>query len=162
VTPSIRPAVRGDAARVHEIATAAWHDAHEPIIGRDAVREFLDRYYTPADLREAIEKPETVFLVVGDPIAGFVEVGPSGDEDGTWTVYRIYVHPDEYGDGIGTRLLSAAESRVDAERLRLVVMGDNDRAVGFYESRGFERVDTAESEWGTTDFVYEKPLEDTA
>lgn len=162
---TIRDAEPDDAPALHAVAAAAWRDAHAPIVGEATVEEFLDDYYTKPDLREATRHESTIFLVAeADEPVGFVEVGPI-DEPGVWSVYRLYVHPDHFEEGFGTELLRAVESRLrdtDAKRLRLTVMADNERAVGFYEARGFERVETRESDLDTTDHVYEKPLDGTA
>ncbi len=142
---------------------AAWHEAHAPLIGDDHVEAFLAEHYTQADLRDAIESANSVFLVADcERVRGFVEVGP-GDGDGTWSVYRIYVHPDHYGEGVGTSLLdaAAAELPASASRLRLVVLAGNDRARGFYESRGFEFVREKPNEFDARDAVYAKRLDDT-
>lgn len=162
---TIRDATPEDASAIHEVAAAAWHDAHAPIIGESETEDFLEEYYSIPALRNAVRNAKSIFLVADQGnVVGFVETGPT-DNTGVWSVYRIYVRPEQYGRGVGTALLSAAESRLrdtDAERLRLVVMAGNDRAVGFYESREFERVDTRENAFGDLDVVYEKPLDDTA
>jgi len=160
---TVRDAVPGDAARVREIAAAAWRDAHAPLVGDDRVEEFLAAHYTESDLRDAIEREESVFLVAErDDVLGFVEVGPTDDGD-TWSVYRIYVHPEHYGAGVGTTLLDGAEARLpDAvTRLRLVVLAGNDRARGFYEARGFRFVREKPNEFDTRDAVYVKRLDGT-
>ena len=45
------------------------------------------------------------------PVLGFVSVGPSRDEvapPGDGEVYALYVHPDTWGTGVGSRLLTTA------------------------------------------------------
>ena len=60
----------------------------------------------------------------------------------------IYVHPDWWGEGVGTALLDrgldALPDRV--ETVRLEAFADNDVGARFYEVRGFERVETSETE----------------
>ncbi|MEE6208686.1 GNAT family N-acetyltransferase [Salarchaeum sp. III] len=159
----VRDAARGDAARVREIAAVAWRDAHAPLIGEERVAEFLAEHYTERDLRNAIASEKSAFLVAErEAVVGFVEVGPVDDPD-TWSVYRIYVHPEHYGAGVGTALLDAAESRLpdSVSRLRLVVLSGNDRARRFYEARGFEFVRETPNEFDTRDAVYAKRLDGT-
>lgn len=57
---------------------------------------------------------------------------------------ELYVHPDHWGRGIGTRLLERGIEVLpgDARRLRLETLTDNERARRFYEARGFERTGT--------------------
>lgn len=63
---------------------------------------------------------------------------------------EIYVHPDHWGDGIGTALLERGLNLLpeDATALKLEVLAANDRGRGFYEARGFKRVGTSETQIG--------------
>ena len=99
----VRPATREDVAGVQRVGRAAWHAAHEPIVGAEAVDE-----------------------------------GP-----GVYGLGNCYVHPDRWGEGVGSRLLDRTERAVRSDggnRIRLAVMADSERAIGFYESSGYERV----------------------
>lgn len=81
------------------------------------------------------------FLVAeadGRPI-GFCFFGKSSDE-GWGEVFAIYVHPDRWGQGHGSRLLAAAEVfLVDGgfDRALLWVLDTNRAARAFYEERGW-------------------------
>ncbi len=76
---------------------------------------------------------------------------------------EIYVHPDRWGDGIGTALLNEALEVVPPtiEAIRLEMLAGNKRAREFYTARGFEVVDESEFEIAgelyPTD-VYVRPL----
>lgn len=159
----VRPARDGDVPAVQRVASAAWHAAHADIAGADVVEEFLAEYYTVARLREDVADESRLFLVADDPgdggddgtdtgesgaertgVVGFALALPAEGEPGVYALGRIYVHPDRWGEGVGSRLLERVETEVrerGASRLRLGVMAENTRAVEFYESRGFERVD---------------------
>ena len=59
-------------------------------------------------------------------------------------MWKLYVHPDHHGRGIGSRLLAEVESRVEGDELWLEVVEGNEQAFAFYRSKGFveaERVD---------------------
>ncbi|SFS43377.1 GNAT family N-acetyltransferase [Halostagnicola kamekurae] len=84
---------------------------------------------------------------------------------------RIYVDPDSWDDGVGSALVTALEETLDDsfETLRVHVLAGNDVGISFYESTGFERVETRitdlEAEIDETEIdapleehVYEKPL----
>lgn len=66
-------------------------------------------------------------------------VGPRDAE-----LTELYVHPDYWGEGIGTALLEAGIDRLpDAtEGIVLEVFADNERGRGFYEAQGFEQTGT--------------------
>lgn len=157
----IRDASPDDAEAVRRVAEAAWHDAHDDIVGADAVGEFLAENYAPADLRERYRDGDSTTFVatVDEEIVGYA-TGVPGDD--AYSLGSIYVHPDRQGDGIGSALLERVEREARAsifDTLRLVVMADNEDAVGFYEARGFERAGDHYDEFLDVDgYVYERLL----
>jgi ribosomal protein S18 acetylase RimI-like enzyme len=161
--PAIRPARPADVPAVREVAAAAWHEAHAPIVGAERVEAVLEDWYDPEGLHEAVAA-DAPFLVAereGD-VVGFAAGRRDEDDPGCFHLGRIYVHPDRWGEGVGTALLDAvvaAARERDADRLRLGVMADNDRARGFYEDRGFERVgDRRDERLGVRAVLYERPI----
>jgi ribosomal protein S18 acetylase RimI-like enzyme len=163
--PRIRPATRSDAPAVRATAHASWHAAYDDVLGPETVERVVDEWYGVASLRTAVA--ESVFHVaaVDGAVVGFVNAGPNPEYDeGTAELYRIYVHPDRWGEGIGGRLLAAVEDDLGAEgydRLRLSVLAENAVGVGFYEGHGFEHVETGTVDLGDESYVdrdYLKPL----
>ncbi|MFB6151711.1 MAG: N-acetyltransferase family protein [Haloarculaceae archaeon] len=156
----VREATVADVPAVQQVATVAWHAAHDPIVGPAAVDEFLDEYYSAERLRGHLADESQTLLVAEDHgddvtsageggIAGFALVTSIDDEPGVFGLGSLYVLPGRWGERIGTRLLDRAEAvvrRRGGSRLRLGVMAGNDRAIAFYESRGFERVGTDRDE----------------
>ena len=63
---------------------------------------------------------------------------------------EIYVHPDWWGEGLGTTLLDAAlaEVPVDIVGISLEMLAENDIGRRFYESCGFEADDSDQIEIG--------------
>jgi len=159
----IRDARVDDVAAVERVATAAWHEAHAPIAGEAAVEQFLSKYYDGDRLREYVADPSQSLVVADDNgIVGFALVTPYDEEPGVFTLGSIYVHPDRWGEGVGTRLLVRIEDVTrerGGSRLRLGVMAENDRAVGFYESHGYERHDEGYDErLGVEQYTYARDL----
>ena len=166
----VREARTGDVEAVQRVASAAWYAAHADIAGEEVVSEFLAEYYSTQRLREDVADRSRLFLVAEDEgitgeesaVVGFALALPAEDEPGVFALGRIYVDPDHWGEGVGTRLLDRVESHVrarDESRLRLGVMAENDRAVGFYESRGFERVEAGHDDrLDVRRYVYVKDL----
>ncbi len=158
---AIRPAEPDDVKGIQRIARVSWHAAYDDIIGADTVTETIDEWYDVQDLRQHTVQDDHEFYVAdADGILGFAHVAPHGN--GVFQLLRIYAHPDEWGSGLGTRLLNRVEERLrerDGERLRLHVLADNEIGVSFYESRGFDRVDEQDaSGFGVREYVYEKDL----
>jgi putative acetyltransferase len=54
-------------------------------------------------------------------------------------VRAVYVRPEAAGDGVGTALLDALESRARDLRLDALTLHASLNAVGFYERAGYER-----------------------
>ncbi|SIQ80532.1 Ribosomal protein S18 acetylase RimI [Haladaptatus litoreus] len=160
---AVRPAESDDAPAIRRVARESWHAAYDDIIGADTVDETIDQWYDTEHLRESATNPDHEFFVAErEEIVGIVHAAPSSDENGVFRLLRIYVVSDEWGLGLGSRLLSRVEERLrerDSETLRLTVLADNDVGVGFYESRDFERVEEGEAEgFGAGEYVYEKTL----
>lgn len=157
----VRVATPEDAPGVRRVADAAWHDAHAPIIGEESVEAFLAEYYDVEALRERYRSGDsTTFVAEDEAVVGYAS-GVPGDE--AYDLGSIYVHPERQGEGVGSRLLEAVESRgrdANYDTLRLVVMADNDAARGFYEARGFEHAaDDYDPNLDVQNCVYEKSLE---
>jgi ribosomal protein S18 acetylase RimI-like enzyme len=89
----------------------------------------------------AVLEHETVFVaeVAGTP-AGYVALDRS---EHAVRVDQLFVSPEHEAEGVGRQLLEYAEGYAiysGAETLQVVVEGGNDRAVSFYQGRGFMRV----------------------
>jgi len=148
-------------AEVRELIRAhglSWRAAYDGILPQ-AVLDAMTVDPTPEEVEGWADglggDGATAFVAVVDgTVRGFVDmrwgaentkpfVGP--DEAG---VKAIYVHPDWWGEGVGTALLrrglDALPDRV--ERVRLEAFADNDVGARFYEARGFERVGRGETE----------------
>lgn len=156
----VRPAEPADVPAIERVAREAWHAAYDDILGERAVETVLDDWYAPDDLRESVDGEDHVFPVAtAEDLQGFAHAGtPPGSDD--WHLFRLYVHPDHWGRGIGTALLDHVEAAL-AQRgvstYELAVLAENDVGVSFYESRGFERVGTETVELAgveTTEYWY--------
>lgn len=141
----IREATLRDAEAVQRVARAAWHAAHEQIIGAEAVDELLDRWYDREGLRKRITRDDApMFLAIDDgEVVGFTQGVPGEDNNNPAdaVVGSIYVLPEYWGEGIGTELLNRL---FDAFRengwtsVCLAVMAENDVGRSFYDTHGFE------------------------
>ncbi len=101
--------------------------------GRDA--------WTWLDVLEALTFPGTVRLkaVVGEDIVGYV-IGDRRSARLGW-IASIGVHPTARRQGIGRRLLLAAERALDTPRVRLTLRTSNQAAYQLYTQLGYEKVD---------------------
>ncbi|OIB58316.1 GNAT family N-acetyltransferase [Natrialba sp. SSL1] len=184
---TIRQAPPSAAATIREIARESWHAAYDEFLGASQVDRMIDDWYEldelESDIENAADQAGASFLVAvpseGDDATsderagnaaaavGFAHAGVDPDEPDTAHLPRLYARPDVWGEGVGTVLMDRVEVdlRSYSERLRLTVLADNEVGVSFYESRGFEQVETRSSDLESVDgegvleeHIYEKPL----
>ena len=169
---SVRRATPAEASAVRGIARESWHAAYDRILGPDRVDEYVDDWYAIDGLEESIRgataRDDATFLVAesdsrGDGrIRGFAHASADPDADAVADLHRLYVRPDAWGEGAGTALLERVETALApvCDRLRLTVLADNEVGISFYESAGFERLETRPSDVGTDleECIYGKPL----
>lgn len=161
----IRPAAPADAAGIQRVARASWHAAYDPVLGAQQVDETIDTWYDPDRLvRDDIKRADRPFFVamLESEVVGFVEAVPDEDDVGTAHLYRLYVAPASWRQGIGGSLLERIEAVLAErgyERLRLSVVAANDIGIGFYESNGFRRISvTHDHQFDVEQYAYQKPL----
>jgi ribosomal protein S18 acetylase RimI-like enzyme len=161
----VRPAQSDEAESIRAVGRAAWHAAYDPIHGPETVEELFDSWWSVGDLREGAADADRTLLVAarGDDVRGMIDGRPDPERDGVFGIGRLYVHPEEWGEGLGTRLVDALRERLPdgVRRLRLAVLAENDVGVSFCESYGFERVGRRVEESGGEaheEYVYELEL----
>ncbi|WP_435333752.1 GNAT family N-acetyltransferase [Haloarchaeobius sp. TZWWS8] len=159
---TIREATESDTPAIQRVADAACHAVYDSILGPESTDNIVQNWYDPDQLvTQDIHPEERLFsvVVVADEVVGFVEAMPDHEEDATHHLYRIYLHPDYWGDGIGHQLLAHVEANLPegTDELRVSVLGDNEVGVRFYEGEGFERFATHEDEqFGVERYEYRK------
>lgn len=86
---------------------------------------------------------QALFVVELDRgLVGFASVGPSRDEDadGAGEVTALYLLPDQWGQGLGRKLMAAAVGSLanfGFDQATLWVLETNERARRFYEAGGW-------------------------
>ncbi|PCR92710.1 GNAT family N-acetyltransferase [Natrinema ejinorense] len=173
---AVRHATVDDAWVIHEIARQSWHAAYDDLLGPETVDDVVDEWYAIGDLESSITEAngrrDAAFLVASDPPAagtegetdsrGFAHAVPWPEDRSVAFLARLYVRPDKWNDGTGTALLDALVTELPAafDRLRLAVLAANEIGISFYESTGFEHVETRPSDLGTDleERVYEKSI----
>lgn len=135
----------------------AWRVAYDGIVP-DAVLAGMTVDPTPDEIdrwhdRFAVDHDRILVAVLDGTVRGYAFVrwgedtkpfvGP--DEAG---LKAIYVHPDHWGGGIGTTLLERGLALLPSTvtSIKLEMLDGNDVGAGFYESRGFERIGTGETD----------------
>jgi len=130
VTVEIRSYTAQDEAQVVALWEAAgltrpWNDPHQDIAR--AVAVWPDLLLVAAD---------------GDAVVGTVMAGYDGHRG--W-LYYLASAPDRRGEGIGRRLVSEAEARLEAlgcPKVMLMVREGNEPVLEFYDGLGYTRETT--------------------
>lgn len=153
-----------DIPAVQRVADWSFHAAYDDLLDEALIEAMLDEWYATERLREQISDPESVFLLArrGGRVRGYLNVDPYETPD-AYFLSRLYVEPSLWGSGVGSELLNAAQHRLDdgRDRLTLTVIDGNERAIAFYERRGFEYVESKTTTIGPVEFeehVYSKPI----
>ncbi len=86
-------------------------------------------------------------VVVAEADGQLVGVGQRGRRGADHVVYKLYVHPQHRGRGLGPQLLDALTRQLpaNADRLYIEHFVANERAGAFYEREGFavERIESS-------------------
>jgi L-amino acid N-acyltransferase YncA len=164
--------VPGDAEAIARVHVETWRVAYAHALPHEALAA-LSVAERATGWAEWLAKraPRTSILVAerGGRVVGFASVGPSRDDDADDSVgelYAVYVLAEEWGRGVGRRLLSeAAEAMREAgfREATLWVLDDNPRARRAYEAAGWKLDDAAKEDVvlgdvRVTELRYRKPL----
>jgi ribosomal protein S18 acetylase RimI-like enzyme len=111
---------------------------------------------TPAEVREALADPEVIVIGVrdGGRLIGAIRIRRGPEDMSVAHIARLAVAPDRQGEGIGTRLLAAAEVSVpeDVLELRLFTGEYSERNLRLYERLGYRETHRAPA--GDHDLVF--------
>lgn len=162
----VREAESGDLSGIQRVACRGWYAAYEDFLVETTIEEKLDEWYGTEQLRDYVEREDVGYFVADDDgcVLGYAAGGPSDEGPAVGFLGAVYVDPDYWGEGIGSRLLARVESFLaehEYERLRFNVFAENDVGKGFYRSRGYEVVEAAETNVGdevAEELVFEGPI----
>lgn len=146
---NIREATLDDLEDILDVADAAWYAAYGGILDPLTIEAALDEYYDPEIIETAIEHDAIVFYVAeaDEAVVGFASA------EQTWAdeveLHTLYVHPDRWGDGIGSALVNRVATwarKKGVDRVACGVLAENVVAADFFEVIGFRRGRETEAE----------------
>ena len=150
---TIRRARWTDAEEIAEVHDAAWRDAYRGLIpGRELERMISRR--GPQWWMSAIERGSRLLVLdFNEAIVGYVTYGrnrvPSLPSKGE--IFELYLEPEFQGLGFGRKLFEAARDDLAAHgypNFIVWALGDNERAIGFYDHLGGKMVRCAQERFG--------------
>jgi GNAT superfamily N-acetyltransferase len=139
----VREAGMGDVDSVAQFFWRAWEEAGPEAPGfAGASEEVMRELTSPELLRERIGGPDRRMFLAwdGDRVIGFSATRRVGSQ--TVELAGVVVLQSLLGRGVGTPLVEEAARVVADEGYRRMIVRTettNDRALHFYESRGFRR-----------------------
>lgn len=134
----IRPADPDDITGICRFGEEHIPPLYTPLIGAEKAREQLN-FWTETQITRAVTRNLVVVATRDDEIVGVGQRGrrdPTTDSD--HVIYKLYLHPDVRGQGIGPRLIDALAQQVDADKIYIEHFEANERAAKFYEREGFQ------------------------
>jgi RimJ/RimL family protein N-acetyltransferase len=136
-SPEIRDAVPADIAAICRFGEEHIPPLYTPLIGEETAREQL-RFWTATQITRTVTRG---LVVVAEAQDGIVGVGQRGRRDpatdSEHVIYKLYLHPDFRGHGIGPRLTDALIARMNTDKVHIEHFAANVRAGAFYEREGF-------------------------
>jgi len=159
----IREAKKSDAEEIRSVAEKTWYATYDGFISHETIETVIEKWYKVTDLKQQVEDPYFFVAVVEGDVAGFVHATISKEDKEVLELHRIYLDPDYWGQGVGSKLLQKVLESVDKgiDRIALEVLQGNEVGRGFYVSKDFEEVERESVElFGepVTQIVMEKKL----
>ena len=139
----IRPLCLSDCDKIGPLLREIWLDAYHGIQTDKELLEQSHKVHTPEIVALEIDDPNTysVIAVIEDQIIGHASGVLVGDKV---DIFRLYLLREFYRQGIGKALLAEVESFFDPKYdMWIEVYEENQRAVDFYLSQGYEIIERA-------------------
>ena len=137
----ITPAQPADIPGLQVVADASWRATYAHIFSPEFIDRWLQEAYGADALLNSIAREDSRFLVAktGDQIVGYGQAGVGWGGQG-YTLYRLYVDPVCWRQGIGGRLLTKLEGWLTARgatSYACFVHSRNEVGKAFYQRVGF-------------------------
>ncbi|MBP5232464.1 MAG: GNAT family N-acetyltransferase [Planctomycetes bacterium] len=145
------------------LATAIVREHYDPIIGREQNDYMLEKFQSPAALREQMAAGYRYYRVERDGrAAGFLAFLP---REGKMYLSKLYLARDCRGEGLGRAMVDFVTGQARREKLAAVFLNvnrHNAAAIAFYRHLGFHLLREEKNPIGNgffmDDLVLELPL----
>ncbi|MFC5823824.1 GNAT family N-acetyltransferase [Nonomuraea insulae] len=138
---TVSPASPADGGAVGEIHAESWKAAYAGFFAQDffeaAVRDRRGRWHD-----KLLAEPDATALLAavdGRPLA-FSYFGPSPARPGWAEIFGFYGHPDGWGSGVASALMTATLTKIGEQgftRIHLWTLRDTPQSRRFYAKSGF-------------------------
>ena len=153
---SIREVEESDVNDIQELNMASWLEAYDGIIPEEKMRSNIN--YPVDRLRKKKSDNKLIFLVaeVENKVVGTINFCWSENnthefiktEENQAQLRSVYLHPDYWGNGVGTKLFkNGLEELPDKiNEVKVESLKDNDIGTGFYSKQGFKKIEESKVE----------------
>ncbi|GAA1164391.1 GNAT family N-acetyltransferase [Nocardioides aquiterrae] len=130
----IRPGSTADAGALAELGRVVVPATYAHISEAEVTRT-LATWWSEEALADSLAR--LPHWVAEDDDGRLVGVSNLGSHDGRQVMWKLYVHPDQQGTGLGRALLERVVEANGDQPLWLSYVDGNERAAGFYAAHGF-------------------------
>jgi ribosomal protein S18 acetylase RimI-like enzyme len=134
--PVVRDAEHYDVMAICRFGEAYIRPHYAPLIGAAAADEQVRNWWNETHIGAAVAQG---LVVVAEADGQLVGVGQRGRRGADHVVYKLYIHPQHRGRGLGPQLIDALTRQLPAHADQLYIehFVANERAGAFYEREGF-------------------------
>lgn len=149
---TIRKCDGSDAVVLRDFAEKTFVDTFGPLNTPENMAAYAQAAFNPQRIVAELADPasEFYFLMDGSDLVGYVKLNEPGAQTdlntpGTLEIERIYVRPENQGQGLGRLLIQFGIEQARQRKKKSVWLGvweKNIKAIGFYQAMGFRKVGT--------------------
>jgi ribosomal protein S18 acetylase RimI-like enzyme len=137
---------------IQNLAEKTWWPTYQSLLSEEQLTYMLDTIYSIKTLTEVIQNNSQTFIILRDVHGpqGFASYGPRPENPGVFKLHKLYVMPNNHGNGYGTKLVEEVKDRVKTNGISVLdlnVKRDNP-AKGFYEKLGFRIIGEEDIHFG--------------
>ena len=138
MTLEVRRATQSDVDAICEIGRAAWPGTYA-FAGPDFVEHGLATWWSATAVERGLS---TTMTLVAESDGHVVGMGNLDTRPDVPVIWKLYVHPDHQGKGVGSSLLNRLVEAVPEARTTVAIeyIEGNDRAAAVYARHGFVEV----------------------
>ncbi|MBO9620264.1 MAG: GNAT family N-acetyltransferase [Niabella sp.] len=159
----IRKLQNGEAALLHQLALDIWPKAFAAILSPEQIDYMLQMMYAVDVLEKEMERGVAFYILNVDGVdVGYTAI--ERKDDTVYKLHKIYLSQKLHGAGLGKFQLRSMEEIVRGYGAAYLYLNVNrhNKAVGFYESQGYQIIKEEDNDIGNgyfmNDYVMRKQL----